>query len=140
MLKYLIRIISAIVSFFPLISKGQDSNVQSDSIKIDRRAFYRVIALETAYYLTAIFVLQKVWYKDKKLVQFHFYDDSQGYLQVDKFGYAFGSYLESYLAYQYLRKSGVSKTKALIYGGSLGLILQTPIKIMDGIHEGYGFS
>lgn len=140
MTKCLIRIISAIVGFLPLTSKGQTENIKPDSVKIDRRAFYKVIAIESAYYLTAIFVMQKIWYKDKKLVPFHFYDDTEGYLQVDKFGHAFGAYLESYLAYQYLRKSGVSKTKALIYGGSLGLILQTPIEIMDGIHEGYGFS
>lgn len=140
MLKHLIRIISAIVGFLPLMSKGQGGTIKSDSVNIARRAFYKVIAIESAYYISAIFVLQKVWYKDKKLVPFHFYDDTPGYLQVDKFGHAFGAYFESYLAYQYLRKSGVSKSKALIYGGSLGLILQTPIEIMDGIHEGYGFS
>jgi Predicted periplasmic lipoprotein (DUF2279) len=140
MLKHLIRIISAIIGFLPLISKGQGENIKPDSAKIDRRTFYKVVAIESAYYVTAIFVMQKIWYKDKNIVPFHFYDDTQGYLQVDKFGHAFGSYLESYLAYQYLRKSGVSKTKALIYGGSVGLILQTPIEIMDGIHEGYGFS
>jgi uncharacterized protein YfiM (DUF2279 family) len=140
MLKYLIRIISAIVSLFPLISKGQVEIIKPDSVNMDRRAFYKVVAIESAYYITAIFVMQKIWYKDRNIVPFHFYDDTQGYLQVDKFGHAFGSYVESYLAYQYLRKSGVSKTKALIYGGSLGLILQTPIEIMDGIHEGYGFS
>jgi hypothetical protein len=32
---------------------------------------------------------------------------------VDKFGHAFGAYLESYLAYQYLRKSGVSNFQAV---------------------------
>ena len=60
MLKHLIRIISAIVGFLPLMSKGQGGNVKSDSAKIVRRAFYKVIAVESVYYLTAIFVLQKV--------------------------------------------------------------------------------
>jgi hypothetical protein len=140
MLKRIIQIISVIVGFLPLSTKGQGSNGKPDSINMNRRAFYKVVAIESAYYVSAIFVLQKVWYKDKKLVPFHFYDDTHGYLQVDKFGHTFGAYVESYLAYHYLRNSGVSKAKALIYGGSLGLILQTPIEIMDGIHEGYGFS
>ncbi len=35
---------------------------------------------------------------------------------------------------------GLSKSNALIFGGSLGLIMQTPIEMMDGIHEGWGFS
>ncbi len=68
MLKHLIRIISAIVEFLPLMSKGQGGNIKSDTAKIVRRAFYKVIDVESMYYLTAIFVLQKVWYKDKKLV------------------------------------------------------------------------
>jgi hypothetical protein len=76
MTKCLIRIISTIVGFLPLISKGQTENIKPDSVKIDRRAFYKVIALESAFYLTAILVLQKVWFKDKKIVLFHFYDDT----------------------------------------------------------------
>lgn len=79
MLKYLLRIISAIVGFLPLMSKGQTENIKSDSVKIDTRAFYRVIAVKNAYYNTFIFVLQKVWYDDKT-VSLHFYDDTQGYL------------------------------------------------------------
>jgi uncharacterized protein YfiM (DUF2279 family) len=59
---------------------------------------------------------------------------------VDKFGHAFGAYAISYTGYHWMLKSGMSKNKALIFGGSLGLILQTPIEIVDGIHEGLGFS
>ena len=44
-----------------------------------------------------------------------------------------------YIGYKSLRNAGLSKAKALIYGGTLGLILQTPIEIMDGLHEGWGF-
>ena len=93
-----------------------------------------------AYYATSMLVMQKVWYRDKKTVPFHFFNDNKGYLQVDKFGHAFGAYFESYIGYHWLRKSGVSKSKALAYGATLGFILQSPIEIMDGIHEGWGFS
>ena len=56
MLKYLIRIISVIVGFLPLMSKGQTENIKSDSVKIDTRAFYRVISVKSAYYNTFIFL------------------------------------------------------------------------------------
>ena len=52
----------------------------------------------------------------------------------------FGSYAYSYIGYHGLLKLGASRKEALIYGSSLGFILQLPIEIMDGIHEGYGFS
>lgn len=112
----------------------------ADSVQMNRKALYKTIGLESAYYIGAMAVLQNTWYRDKKIVPFHFYNDNKGYLQVDKFGHAFGSYMESYIGYKYLLKAGLSKKQALIYGASLGLILQTPIEIMDGIHEGWGFS
>lgn len=99
-----------------------------------------VISTEAALYLGSMSYLQFIWYKDHESVPFHFYNDNNGYLQVDKFGHAFGSYLESYIGYHWLKSTGVSKKKALIYGGTLGLILQTPIEVFDGLYEGWGFS
>jgi uncharacterized protein YfiM (DUF2279 family) len=112
----------------------------SDSSRVNRKALYKTIAFESAYYAGAMAVLQHTWYSDKKSVPFHFYNDNKGYLQVDKLGHAFGSYIESYIGYHYFLKAGMTKKQALIYGASLGLILQAPIEIMDGIHEGWGFS
>ena len=98
------------------------------------------ISGESAFYLTGISYLQFIWYKDHEAVPFHFYDDAKAYLQIDKFGHAMGAYMESYMGYYWLRLAGVKKSKALIYGGALGLILQTPIEIFDGLYEGWGFS
>jgi len=47
--------------------------------------------------------LSFIWYKDEPRVPFEFYNDSKGYLQVDKFGHAFGAYFESYVGYHALR-------------------------------------
>jgi hypothetical protein len=96
--------------------------------------------VESAYFLTSMTVLNNTWYRGRKTVPFHFYNDNRAYLQVDKFGHAFGAYVESYVGYALLRNAGLSRTDALLFGGSLGLVMQTPIEIMDGIHEGWGFS
>jgi hypothetical protein len=120
--------------------KAQSTNLNSDTLRVNRKAFHKVVAFESAYYAGAMLVMQKTWYRDRKVVPFHFFNDNKGYLQVDKFGHTFGSYFESYIGYRSLLNSGFSKKQALIYGATLGLILQTPIEIMDGIHEGWGFS
>jgi len=133
-------LILVLISFLPRHAKAQDSILKTDSNQLNRKVFFKAIALESAYYAGALLVLQNSWYRDHPIVPFHFYDDTRGYLQVDKFGHAFGAYVESYIGYKSLRYAGLSRTKALIYGGSLGLILQTPIEIMDGLHEGWGFS
>jgi len=109
-----------------------------DSIKNGR--LWTVLGTEAALWTGSMAYLQFVWYKDANRAPFEFYDDSKGYLQVDKFGHMYGSYLESYVGYHSLRWAGVSKKKALIYGGTLGILLQTPIEVWDGLYEEWGFS
>src|SRR5680860_772232 len=121
-------------------TKAQDNNVKSDSIQINRKYFYKSVVLGATYYVGSMFILKKTWYNDRKVIPFHFYNDNKAYLQVDKFGHAFGAYIQSYVGYQILTNAGITKTNALIYGGTCGIFLQTPIEIMDGIHEGWGFS
>ena len=99
-----------------------------------------VIGSEAGIYTTGLSFLAFIWYKDKERVPFHWYDDSKGYLQMDKAGHAFGAYWESRAAYHALRWAGVSRKKALWFGGTAGLVFQTPIEIFDGLYEGWGFS
>lgn len=116
------------------------NSICAGSDSINRKRLYTVIGSESAFYLAGNAYLQYVWYKDHARVPFHFYNDNKGYLQMDKFGHAYSAYHYSRKGYEALRWAGVSKKKSLIYGGPLGLFLQTPIEIFDGLYEGYGFS
>jgi hypothetical protein len=124
----------------PLEAQTRDSTPRSDSLQPNRTTALRAVAYTSAYYVGSLFVLGNTWYRDRRVVPFHFYDDNAAYLQVDKLGHAFGSYVYSDLGYRYLRRSGQNRKQALVFGATLGLVLQTPVEIMDGIHEGYGFS
>jgi hypothetical protein len=116
------------------------SNAQEDTTKLDKNVLARAIVTETVVYTGMISGLRYLWYNDVPRVPFHFYNDNAGYLQIDKFGHAYGAYVESKICYEWLRKAGVSRNKALIYGGSMGVVLQTPIEIFDGLYQGWGFS
>jgi uncharacterized protein YfiM (DUF2279 family) len=107
---------------------------------LNRQKLNRIIIAESAFYAAGISYLHFIWYRDKERVPFHFYNDNAGYLQMDKMGHVYGAYVESYIGYHSLRRAGVQRNKALIYGGALGLVLQTPIEIFDGLYEGWGFS
>lgn len=136
-------IILLIISTLWLTSGAQeakDTLLKTDSSKIEKRTILKAVGLTSAYYVGSISLLNNSWYKDKERVPFHFYNDSKGYLQVDKFGHMFGSYVYSYIGYYGLLKMGATRKEALIFGSTLGFVLQFPIEIMDGIHEGYGFS
>ena len=92
------------------------------------------------YFALSMVVLGNTWYKDRERVPFHFYDDNRAFLQVDKFGHAFGAYSYSYIGYHSLVGLGMTKNEALLFGGPLGAVMQFPIELMDGLYEGYGFS
>ncbi|QCK15687.1 DUF2279 domain-containing protein [Mangrovivirga cuniculi] len=137
-MKNLFFIILTLSVSFNILS--QHTGFENYPDTINKKRLNTTIGIEVGSYLAGISFLQYVWYKDHKRVPFHFYDDSKGYLQMDKFGHAYGAYRYSYSAYYGLRMAGVSKKKALIYGGPVGLIFQTPIEVFDGMYEGWGFS
>ncbi len=99
-----------------------------------------VILAESAFYVAGLSYLQFVWYRNHESVPFHWYNDNAGWLQLDKAGHMYTAYFQSSVGYHALRWAGVSHKKSLLYGGTLGIVLQTPIEIFDGLYEGYGFS
>ena len=106
---------------------AQPSFIESYPDTLNKKRLYSVIASETGIYLAGLSYLSFIWYKDQKRVPFHYYDDSKGYLQMDKAGHVYGAYRYTYAAYYALRWAGVDRKKALLYGGPIGLIFQTPI-------------
>jgi len=134
------KVLFVIIFFVAIVSFAQTQFIESYPDTLNRKRLKKVIVTETGAYLTGLSFLSFIWYKDHERVPFHYYNDAKGYLQMDKAGHAFGAYRESFAAYYALRWAGMDKKKALIYGGPIGLIFQTPIEILDGMHEGWGFS
>ena len=108
--------------------------------KRNKKRLRKVILSESALYAAELVFLQFIWYKNHKTTPFHFYDDNDGWLQIDKYGHAFGAYQETAKSYEALRWAGVSNTKAAWYGGLAGFMLQSQLEIYDAFYEGYGFS
>lgn len=140
MRKQFLLVVLLIVLFFSFVVKAVNAEAKSDTAKMEKKVVYKSVLFTGAYTTGSIYILGKTWYKDREKVPFHFYNDNAGYLQVDKFGHMFGGYLYSYIGYFGLLKLGTTRKEALIFGSTLGFVLQFPIEIMDGIHEGYGFS
>ncbi|MBD80144.1 MAG: DUF2279 domain-containing protein [Crocinitomicaceae bacterium] len=107
---------------------------------LNKKRVATVAGVAGGTYIAGLTFLGAIWYKDHARVPFHYYDDSKGYLQMDKAGHAYAAYYQSLVMTRSLRWAGVSKKASLIIGGSFGLIMQTPIEIFDGLYEGWGFS
>ncbi len=119
---------------------GQNQTDSTDLDPVNKNMVARAATVGGVIYAGGLSYLSFIWYSDKERVPFHYYNDNSGYLQMDKMGHSFAAYGESYIAYKWLRKAGMSKTKALLYGGSMGFIMQAPIEVFDGLYKGWGFS
>jgi hypothetical protein len=135
---FVFRCTFALLLLFLLIIPA--SATSPDSLEATGSPVLTAAAMSAGYFALSLYVLGNTWYKDRKVVPFHFYNDNAAWMQVDKCGHAFGAYVYSYVGYHGMLAAGMERREALLYGATLGAILQTPIEIMDGLHEGFGFS
>ncbi|MGY2134821.1 DUF2279 domain-containing protein [Hymenobacter sp. HD11105] len=104
---------------------------------------HRQLALGAGFvvgYGISLKLLNDAWYKEHPPARFRFYDDRNHWLQMDKAGHFWTTFHESRLGVDALRWAGASEKKAIWLGSMVGMVLQTPIEIMDGGSEEYGFS
>lgn len=139
-LLFILTINTHLSASLPDVSSEAGNSVPPDTIMLRKGRLAGVITTASALYVGSMAYLQYVWYKDHDRVPFEFYNDLGGYNQIDKFGHMYGSYLESYIGFHSMLWAGVPRKKALLFGGSLGFIMQLPIEIWDGMYEGWGFS
>jgi uncharacterized protein YfiM (DUF2279 family) len=118
----------------------QDTSIRSVPPSFKKSRVIGVASTFVGLHLGSMAYLQYIWYKDRKRVPMRSYNDSRGYLQVDKFGHAYTAYLQSYAGVRALQWAGLSQRKAALYGGCVGFVMQLPIEIWDGMYEGWGFS
>ena len=99
-----------------------------------------VVSSEAVLYTGSLIGLNELWYKDYPRSSFHFFDDSNEWLQMDKAGHLTTSYYIGRIGIGFMNWTGVSPKKAAWYGGMLGSVYQTTIEILDGYSSGWGFS
>ena len=84
--------------------------------------------------------LSSLWYNDHDQSSFHFFNDNNEWLQMDKVGHIATSYQLGRLGIEALRWTGVENKKAIWYGGSLGFVFLTSVEIFDGFSSAWGAS
>ena len=84
--------------------------------------------------------LNQLWYKDYPKSSFHFINDNNQWLQMDKLGHMYSTYHLGRVGSEMLQWSGASKKEQLIYGSTLGLGFLTVVEVFDGFSEEWGAS
>jgi hypothetical protein len=129
-----------IISFLILIFSVRSFGLPGDSSGINKKRFIPVIAGVNVTYVASMVYLSSVWYSKQTQTHFHFFNDNKEWLQMDKMGHATASFQESVFLIEAYKWAGVSKKKAIFWGGIGGLLYQTPIEILDGFSSEYGAS
>lgn len=119
-------------------AESQTNQIYPDSI--NKKRLNTVLYTGAGLYTATLGVLYFGWYKDSELTSFHWYNDNQGWLQVDKAGHVTTAYIISNYAYWMLRWAGVDNNKSAIYGGLMGWSSMTVIEILDAFSSEWGAS
>jgi hypothetical protein len=93
-----------------------------------------------AVYTGTMIGLYNLWYKDNPQSSFHFTNDGNEWMGLDKAGHATTSYWVGRISYHSLRWSGVKEKHAIWYGGSVGFFFLTTVEIFDGFSAEWGAS
>lgn len=88
----------------------------------------------------SIFGLYHLWYKDYPQSNFHFFNDNEEWMQVDKIGHATSAYYISMIGYETMSLTGVGNNKSALIGGSLGMAYLLTVEVFDGFSAGWGAS
>lgn len=113
---------------------------QIDSTKNYKKKINTIAAVTAISYGSSYAALSYFWYANQPLSSFHFFNDNDEWMQVDKLGHSLVSFAISETAVETLSKAGMKRKKAILIGSLTGLVLQTPVEILDGFVSSYGAS
>lgn len=112
---------------------------QDSSSLFDKRQILTVTSATTLYAGTST-ALYFAWYKNYATSSFHFFNDDGEWLQMDKLGHSYSSFVVGKLGFKTLQWCGYNKRKSILIGGAAGLLFLSTIELMDGYSSGWGFS
>ena len=112
---------------------------QSDTL-LNKKKLYWFSGISVVTYSGTMLLLNQAWYKNYSHSNFHFFDDSGEWLQMDKFGHSFSSYYLSSIITNGFRWSNLSHNKSVIIGSSIAFLTMSGIEIFDGFSSKWGAS
>ncbi len=91
-------------------------------------------------YSGSLVALSNAWYKNYPQTTFHFFNDNNDWLQVDKAGHVFSAYTAGKWSMELWRWAGLSRKQRIWVGGLSGTVFTTVIEVLDGFSSAWGFS
>jgi len=132
-----LQIIICLCLLFPLFSYSQ----RKDSTSIDLQKRRTILWTgTTVLYAGSLYGLDQLWYKDYPRSDFHFFDDNQQWLGLDKAGHVYSAYVSATTGIKAFQWAGYGKKKSALIGGSIGWAFLATVEVFDGYSKEWGFS
>ncbi len=99
-----------------------------------------VLGTGAVVYTGTLIGLSQIWYADQNATDFHWFNDNEGWMQIDKFGHMYTAYMFGKAGYRSMMWAGAKRKTAIWLGGSYGFIFLTSVEILDGHYKEWGAS
>jgi hypothetical protein len=139
----IVLVLTGILWCIPAVAfpeEGDSTAIPSKSDSIHTGRLVGVLCAQGAVYAATGAGLYFLWYKDYPQSSFHFFNDDNEWIQIDKCGHMTSAYYISRIGYSSYRWAGVGNTKSIWFGGLLGFAYMLNIEILDGFSSEWGFS
>ena len=96
--------------------------------------------INVAGYGGVLSVLSAAWYSDYQRTGLHAFNDNREWLQMDKVGHFYGTWIESRANNEVWRWAGLERKKRIWVSGLTSFAFQTTIEYLDGRSAEWGWS
>jgi uncharacterized protein YfiM (DUF2279 family) len=124
-------------SLFILFSSSFLLAQRDTSFALSKGAYHGIMTGSTA---GSLLYLHLAWYSSYFSPSFHYFNDWDEWMQMDKAGHLFTSCVLASKSSKLASSAGYTKPKAFVWGGIYSLSYMTGLEILDGFSEGWGFS
>ena len=112
----------------------------SDSLSVFKKRKIILGASTAALTGGSLVYLNQAWFQQYSSGKFHFFNDNDEWLQMDKCGHSFTNYQVARVMMGAMDWAGYTQKKQLLIGGLSGFTYMTAVEVMDGYSAGWGFS
>ena len=99
-----------------------------------------LITTGVSAYSVSLVSLNELWYSDFPRSKFHFINDNNEWLQMDKLGHVSVSYYTGVAGIKAYEWAGFSRNSSIWYGGITGTVFLTIVEVLDGTSKQWGAS
>ena len=127
-------------SFYSIRAQSKFESFLTPSDTLNKKRQNTIIVTEATLASVTLLGLNQLWYADYPRSNFHFINDNNEWLQMDKVGHMYSAYHLGRFGAEMMNWSGASQKNRLVYGATLGFAFLTAVEVLDGFSSEWGAS